>query len=891
MVSFVLCSGLQGGGDAASAIMNWFSGKVGKSDVASISGKPVTERQLITLRMQREMANTYMSQATEYAAMMMRSAKQKELEGKMGTAAKDDPARFQRVLTDQLKGDADYAALSKRFQDPLITPPQNMPIYFPVASTAGPFASEGLLDFLVWKQEADRLGIHLTDKDVNTQIFNLLRGKFDKPIANQVEANIRNNQRFRQFYTPEFLIDALREEFRVQLAQAALIGYDPGTIFQVAAPFTPDEFWNFYKDYRTTVEVGLVPVKVEDFVAKVTDKPTDQQIKELYNKYKDALSSPDSATPGFKQPQRVQIEWLSAKVNQPIFAKIAKHRAAAQRVAQRVGLAFGNVASLTGPTVLGTQVSLPGAFDQDLYREYERAKEDWMTATRLQLPSWTNRASFSLHDSSWGRPADVASTVGLTFGAPAGALSALWNLEALANRQETAERARIGATRILSGAIAGPVSLLPTLLQAQAMATVLTPAETHYPLSEVKTWLFPEREGKRTIYLTLPERIARDQVRRTRNEVLSDIQKEIAALGKSRDKVMLEKYLASVIAYYGLQTGTSAPISEKYETRFTLKDDPGLKPLKDEYLKPPSEDAQAENFDNFFLSLPVLSSAQKEDRPVSRFPNTPSIWESGDEAYLYWKTADKPARIVPLDDPKLGKEVRAEVEKAWRWQKARELAKKEAERIAKLAQATKGDDRKLEDLSLKESKKPLIKLLPLAYRTRRGFQPGDYQYDEARVFEDQVPHSGDGTSRKDIEERKDQRKSFIDLIMKFPEFASDPRIASGLRPIPPNRFGDQVVSLRSKQKGDTVLVPDQPEAAFYVAVLIDKTDPSKKEFYDAYRDAAANAAHRDPLLRDFDVDRQKKYLRDAIEQLRKTAKLQINEENFKRLRDSGTSEE
>src|SRR5208283_5009273 len=56
---------------------------------------------------------------------------------------------------------------------------------------------------------------------------------------------------------------------------------------------------------------------------------------------------------------------------------------------------------------------------------------------------------------------------------------------------------------------------------------------------------------------------------------------------------------------------------------------------------------------------------------------------------------------------------------------------------------------------------------------------------------------------------------------------------------PTNDFAVKVLALRDKPVGETVVVPNQPEATFYVTALVKKTDPSQQEFFDAYRRASA----------------------------------------------------
>ena len=140
-----------------------------------------------------------------------------------------------------------------------------------------------------------------------------------------------------------------------------LMGYEEpaGTgIDRVAAPITPAEFWNYYKDMRTSVEVGLLPVRVEDFVSQVKEKPTEDELKALYDKYKDGDYNPESSQPGFKRPERIQLEWVSADVDSPYYKKLAADSIPLVETLQQVLAAGTSPAPLAGPAVIGSNLAL-----------------------------------------------------------------------------------------------------------------------------------------------------------------------------------------------------------------------------------------------------------------------------------------------------------------------------------------------------------------------------------------------------------------------------------------------------------------------------------------------------------------------------------------------------
>src|SRR5260370_34014017 len=103
---------------------------------------------------------------------------------------------------------------------------------------------------------------------------------------------------------------ALGNEFRVRMAQAALVGYDPngrighGTarpsltrpdpligydpsapVGQVPMSITPYEFWEYYRKNRTELSLKRLPLPVrERFLPEVKDAPSEAELESLFEK-------------------------------------------------------------------------------------------------------------------------------------------------------------------------------------------------------------------------------------------------------------------------------------------------------------------------------------------------------------------------------------------------------------------------------------------------------------------------------------------------------------------------------------------------------------------------------------------------------------------------------
>src|SRR5205807_2516235 len=206
MLTFVLASGVGMAGDFFSELSRWLGGqRRSGTDVARLYGSRVSGPDIQTLRNQRRAANAYMASAVQSAhdnlfnkvfdaLQYNKVRKDQELKNLMNMQTlasrygKWGEERYLEALgryVDQLQqeeskrtdaketsgsnrvrklvGDINIAArqwmwLMKDAKDPLY-PAANL--YFGGATTV-----DGLLDFMIWRRQADQLGIQLTDQDI-----------------------------------------------------------------------------------------------------------------------------------------------------------------------------------------------------------------------------------------------------------------------------------------------------------------------------------------------------------------------------------------------------------------------------------------------------------------------------------------------------------------------------------------------------------------------------------------------------------------------------------------------------------------------------------------------------------------------------------------------------
>jgi hypothetical protein len=682
MLTFVMAGGSFAGGDFFSELTRWITGRSRTHEAATIYGKRITDFELQELRRQRRLANDFMQQAVFLAQQniffqVMNALPQfdQAIQNQLQTILQARSGAFQsgaylnnlriyllqlQFISNQLetaKKPAEQVKLIQKMQGALardywlfhphrdeLYPEDNL--YF-----SGSVTEKGLLDFIIWRQQADRLGIRLTTEDVARQYHH---ETFDSSTGS---LQILKHLGFHADSAGEqVLLAALGDEFRVRMAQAALVGYDPGGhIGQVPTSVTPYEFWEYYRRNRTELSLKLLPVPVQKFIPEVKDQPSEPELQALFEKYKDEEYDPSKDTPGFKQPRRLRLEWISASPDSEYYRKQAQ-----QCLLSLIAAAPGNPL-------------LPMALLDPLGNEYEMLK--W---GRFRAPALTADFAPAFYSYTYvNHPENVAATVGQVLGTPGNAFSvvAAYPSAAVARTQKDLAPivAREGQRRLpLTGAVfSAGTSVQPAL----AFASVLQHAgkiDQYLPMDLVKGQLIEKfQENLANTLLTSSLEAFKTELEALRKELESKKVKQADA----------EKRVEKAVREHGWAHGAMTELQDQYEMN---RDPQQLAPLKEAYTKNAQfRDPKGKLFaQNLFFSLPA--DRWKPFTP-QELASSPSPDAGEKRTFLYWKTDDQPAKVLTLA------QARPQVEASWRKEKARELAKARAEELAKQARETHGD--------------------------------------------------------------------------------------------------------------------------------------------------------------------------------------------------------
>jgi hypothetical protein len=203
----------------------------------------------------------------------------------------------------------------------------------------------------------------------------------------------------------------------------------------------------------------------------------------------------------------------------------------------------------------------------------------------------------------------------------------------------------------------------------------------------------------------------------------------------------------------------------------------------------------------------------------------------GEAVFVLWKSEEVQAHVRPFDA------VRSEVNEAWYLEQARKLAREKAQQVnAELKKQNLAPDAAVQFL-VQQNLGSVFQLDKISQLTAPEFnQPGVHA-----------------------------------TAIKYSPYAPPKEIM----PYPPSDFIDQLLTL--KKRGESLVMTDKPVKHFYVTVLMeDPQPPERKEFYDAYSQTSMPSfdfmpAQEEPLWIKMMTNRQRKYERKVLEELRAEA--------------------
>ena len=559
--------------------------------------------------------------------------------------------------------------------------------YFRALTADKKNSTQDAILFALLLKKADQLGIHFPPNLVNELIQRDMSHSLDPRSAGLVEKELRA-ARSGVSFTSEKLLEAIGNEYRARAALVTIQGNtgsgggpfakgESATYSSGPGAVTPYEFYQFYRDRCREMNYTLFEIPTESLVSQVKDEPSAKERNQLFMKYRTEEADPVKDTPGFKESRKVKIDFVTVDAKAPRVANGVKPITAASLF----------LSGVAGPMSVGGNGILALAQAAQPSMAETQPLAHILNDQRAFANGRINPGEqffFRPRDTSIYRPEPLVALLGALAGPPSPAtVSAAYSLTFRSVELDHLKR----ITPMLLQAWAAPFNPTPAnALGWPALAYSLSPK----PLPDA-------------LYVTdIAARLKKDQVRNLFEKDTDEFQNKMMEaatdmFGPAPDKAKAEaakaaanKYAKEWATARGLtMAGTKEPVSKTM-----ILTDPALKPLVDAAAADPTKDpADTTNavvrkfFDTFPQQdprLPPMMQTMAFDPEF--FPNSRAAGEDLDKPTLLVWLSDEatPVAYASLEaaNAKTNGDMTKRVDAAWKLDKAKALAKAEADKLA-----------------------------------------------------------------------------------------------------------------------------------------------------------------------------------------------------------------
>lgn len=493
----------------------------------------------------------------------------------------------------------------------------------------GLVSEENTVTTWLMAKEAERQGIVVDGISINDMLNQITERKLGSA---DVQAILRN-----QRLSEETLFAALRMQMLAMRLE---------TLFSVSAvSTTPAQRWDYYQRLNRKAKIEMAALPVASFVEKVAE-PDEVALQEFFEKYKKAAALPYGATPGFRIPPKVALEYFQVD-----YAKLSE---ATQVSDEEVAKYYEEHKEQYKRTKFSdTSPAAPAAAEKAAPSEpaqSEPAKSEPAQSEPAPSPE-ANKAAEPAAPAKQGSSARPASPFQL----------------ASYQQEEKPAEASAAAEPPAQPQTPAPSVSLPTLEGAAAPAAeAASPPAEYRPLEEV-------REEIRRV-------LVRQKVEQKLEELLFPVQEKLADYQTAQAIYETERRerQAQSKETKGQEGKEEAPLTMPERPDFAkLAEGTPLEVHRTELLSP-FELADLSIGKSYVRQTPFYQYAF--DKNFATFNPISSVDVEGNR-YLAWKTEETEERVPQFDETGM----REQVVRAWKLVQAKSLATKEAENLAKEA--------------------------------------------------------------------------------------------------------------------------------------------------------------------------------------------------------------
>lgn len=165
-------------------------------------------------------------------------------------------------------------------------------------------------------EKARAMGVVFDDVAIDMFVSDFVNNKLSKKELSEIMDKVSGGElsRFR-------LYQILKMELAAQVMEAtALAGLNSG-----GRPImSPSQAWQYFERLNRQARIEGFPIVVADYVKNVKDEPSEAEVTELFEKYKEQFSSPMSAEPGFRKRYQANLDVIELTSEPFIVAEVAK---------------------------------------------------------------------------------------------------------------------------------------------------------------------------------------------------------------------------------------------------------------------------------------------------------------------------------------------------------------------------------------------------------------------------------------------------------------------------------------------------------------------------------------------------------------------------------------
>ena len=159
----------------------------------------------------------------------------------------------------------------------------------------GPADPQSVVNNWLLTKYAEQVGMVISDQAINGWLQMITQNKVS---AAEFQAAFKQH-RLSEFQFFRFMHNELAAWQLKNMFQSSLMA------------LTPAQRWEYFCRVKQAATIEAVPVPVANYLSRV-DEPGDEELKALFEQYKDKHALPDSPEPGFREPQRIALQYFKA---------------------------------------------------------------------------------------------------------------------------------------------------------------------------------------------------------------------------------------------------------------------------------------------------------------------------------------------------------------------------------------------------------------------------------------------------------------------------------------------------------------------------------------------------------------------------------------------------